>query len=56
MFKMIYFFLFKRMPSWARRTKGWCKPMATAAIPIPEEEITPPVKNLCERLGLQRRP
>ena len=44
------------MPNRARRTKGWCKPMATAVLSNPEEEIAPPGKNLCERLGPQRGP
>ncbi len=55
-FSIYKFLLFKRMPNRARRTKGWCKPMATAALSNPEEEIVPPVKNLCERLDPQRGP
>ncbi len=43
------------MPSWASRTKDWCKPMATVVQSNPEEMKEPPVKNLCERSAPQRR-
>ena len=52
----VNFLLFSLMPNRASRTKGWCKPMATVVLSIPEEKTEPPVKNLCERSGFQRKP
>jgi hypothetical protein len=55
-YRYVCFLLFKLMPNRASRTKGWCKPMATVVLSIPEEKTEPPVKNLCERSGSQREP